>query len=133
MNTGLHGGGVGEFNRLQSWIIAPRAPNLPAVQHIAFGFLFTGCTDVAETSVFVVAVLSCRLCCRQRLGYRLDVVLNLFWDGSLNRYFSPEVGVRAYRRALPLFLGLVFGQFLAGSLWSLLGVVLNMNMYTLFP
>ena len=34
--------GVGEFNRLQSWIIAPRTPNLPAIQHIAFGFLFTG-------------------------------------------------------------------------------------------
>ena len=34
--------GVGEFNRLQSWIIAPRSPNFAAVQHIAFGFLFTG-------------------------------------------------------------------------------------------
>ena len=70
--------GVGEFNRLQSWIIAPRAPNLPAVQHIAFGFSIHRCTDVSETPVFVVAVLPCRLCCRQRLGDRLDVVLNLF-------------------------------------------------------
>ena len=33
--------GVGEFNRLQSWIIAPRAPNIPAIQHIVFVFLFT--------------------------------------------------------------------------------------------
>ena len=42
-------------------------------------------------------------------------------------------GVKSYRRALPFFLGLIFGQFLAGSLWSLIAVILSKNMYTLFP
>ena len=60
--------GVGEFHRLQSWITAPRAPNLPAVQHIAFGFALYRRADVSQTTVSVVAVLSSGIRCGQRVG-----------------------------------------------------------------
>ena len=86
--------GVGEFNRLQSWIIAPRAPNLLAIQHIAFGFLFTGVLTFLKRQFFMVAVLSCRLCCRERLGYRVDVVLNLFGMAFQTTAFHWRRGTR---------------------------------------
>ncbi|MDA1192385.1 MAG: hypothetical protein O3A46_11980, partial [Candidatus Poribacteria bacterium] len=60
------------------------------------------------------------------------------WFSIMLGWFCKRIifssgGIGAYRRGLPLFLGFIFGQFLAGSLWSLIGVVTNRNMYTLFP
>ena len=56
-----------------------------------------------------------------------------FWAGWLSGSFFTTSGVRHYRQLLPLFLGFIFGQFLAVSLWSLLGIIFNRNVYRLFP
>ncbi len=42
-------------------------------------------------------------------------------------------GMRLYRRALPVFLGLILGDVAATCLWSLLGLLLNTRMYLFFP
>ncbi len=42
-------------------------------------------------------------------------------------------GIRSYRRAVPFFLGLVLGDFLLGSIWSILSIALNMEMYQFYP
>ena len=42
-------------------------------------------------------------------------------------------GIRSYRRAIPFFLGLVLGDFLMGSIWSFLNVMLNRTMYQFYP
>lgn len=42
-------------------------------------------------------------------------------------------GIRGYRSALPFFLGLVLGDFIASSLWALAGSVLGVTMYRCFP
>lgn len=124
--------GVGEFNLLQSWIIAPRAPDIPAIQHITFGFLFT-CVLTFLKRQFLWWPL-------YPVGYAVGngwaigwMWFSIFLGWLFKQVLFTTGGVRAYRKALPLFLGFVFGQFLAGSLWSLLGIVLNMSMYTLFP
>lgn len=38
-------------------------------------------------------------------------------------------GLRVYRSAVPFFLGFILGSFVVGSLWSLLGIVLERPMY----
>lgn len=42
-------------------------------------------------------------------------------------------GIKGYRAALPLFLGLVLGDYMASSLWALAGSVLGLRMYRCFP
>ena len=124
--------GVGEFNRLQNWIIAPRAPNLPAIQHMGFGFLLTGVLTILKRQFLWWPFYP--------VGYAVGngwaigwMWFSIFLGWLFKRLLFTGGGVRSYRKALPLFLGLIFGQFLAGSLWSLLGVLFNKNMYTLFP
>ena len=124
--------GVGEFNRLQNWITAPRAPNLNAIQHMGFGFLLTGVLTILKRQFLWWPFYP--------VGYAVGngwaigwMWFSIFLGWLFKRLLFTGGGVRAYRRALPLFLGLIFGQFLAGSLWSLLGVLFNKNMYTLFP
>ena len=58
---------------------------------------------------------------------------SIFLGWAVKRILFTMGGVGLYRRALPLFLGFIFGQFLAGSMWSLIGVLTDRNMYTLFP
>ena len=124
--------GVGEFNRLQNWITSPRAPNVPAIQHIGFGFMFTGVLTILKRQFLWWPFYP--------VGYAVGngwaigwMWFSIFLGWLFKRILFTGGGVRAYRKALPLFLGLIFGQFLAGSLWSLLGVLFNKNMYTLFP
>ena len=38
-------------------------------------------------------------------------------------------GVRAYRRMMPFFLGLILGDFVVGSFWSILGIALGRHTY----
>ena len=124
--------GVGEFNRLQNWITTPRAPNFAAIQHMGFGFLFACVLTFLKRQFLWWPFYS--------VGYAVGngwaigwMWFSIFLGWLFKKLLFTGSGVRAYRQALPLFLGLIFGQFLAGSLWSLLGVLLNMNMYTLFP
>ena len=39
-------------------------------------------------------------------------------------------GLRAHRKAIPFFMGLVLGEFVVGSFWSALGIILHIPPYT---
>ena len=65
------------------------------------------------------------------VGYAVGNGWAIGWMAK--RIFFTTGGVRYYRQLLPLFLGFIFGQFLAVSLWSLLGIIFNRNVYRLFP
>jgi hypothetical protein len=42
-------------------------------------------------------------------------------------------GMRLYRAGIPFFLGLVLGDIVIGVVWSLIGVLLDVNVYMFFP
>ena len=124
--------GVGEFYRLQNWIAFPRTTNIPAIQHMGFGFLLTVVLTALKRR-FLWWLL-------YPVGYAVGdgwaigwMWFSIFLGWLFNRLLFAGGGVRFYRDALPFFLGLIFGQFLAGSLWSLIGVAFEKNVYTLFP
>jgi hypothetical protein len=42
-------------------------------------------------------------------------------------------GLSIHRKAVPLFFGLILGQFIIGSLWTILGVLFNTPVYGIWP
>jgi hypothetical protein len=42
-------------------------------------------------------------------------------------------GIKSYRAALPFFVGLILGDYLIASLWTLLGAATGVTMYRCFP
>ncbi|MHB1001778.1 MAG: DUF6785 family protein [Armatimonadota bacterium] len=42
-------------------------------------------------------------------------------------------GLKLYRSAVPLFLGIVIGECVMGSLWTIIGIVLNVQTYAFWP
>jgi len=124
--------GVGEFGRLASWITNPRGPDIPNMLRILFGFGFT-LFLAALKRTFIWWPL-------YPVGYAVGygwaigwMWFSIFLGWASKRIIMTAGSLGAYRRYMPLFLGFLLGQFLAGSLWSLIGIITERNMYTLFP
>ena len=62
-----------------------------------------------------------------------DLWLPILLCWVIKRAILKYGGHRAYRRAVPFFLGLALGDFTLGSIWSILSMILNRNMYVYFP
>ncbi len=42
-------------------------------------------------------------------------------------------GLRSYRKAVPLFLGIILGECVMGSVWTIIGIALNTQTYAFWP
>ena len=58
----------------------------------------------------------------------LDMLIAWVFNAALLRYG----GMKAYRAAPPLFLGLILADFVTGSLWSLIGTLLHLSLFCTF-
>jgi hypothetical protein len=74
------------------------------------------------------------------VGYALvsSYVTHILWWPMLLGWLLKAVllrygGWRSHRRGVPLFLGLILGEFVVGSLWGLLGVALRRPTYVFWP
>ena len=71
------------------------------------------------------------------LGYGVAFHIHMFWAaftiGAITKWSLLKYGgIGLYRKAVPLFIGLVLGDFTVGSIWSILGIVLNTRTYTFY-
>jgi hypothetical protein len=116
------------FNRLERWLTNPTPPNLPALGFISVGFL----------STVLLAGLRMRYLWwnLHPVGYAvsgswaINPMIGSIFVGWLLKWVALQFGgVRILRRANPFFLGLILGEFVAGSFWSILGIVLKREMY----
>ncbi len=62
-----------------------------------------------------------------------DLLLPLIICAVAKWLILKHGGIRSYQRAVPFFLGLVLGDFLMGSIWSLLSILLNTATYEFYP
>ncbi|MFC1717320.1 DUF6785 family protein [Candidatus Poribacteria bacterium] len=129
---GTHGSNSGygwrPFNRTQSWLTNPLAPNHPATIAVAVGFLTTLLLWFMRVRMFWWPF--------HPAGFAISSSwsMNVFW---FSIFFSSVVkwiilkqgGLKMHRKAIPFFLGLVLGEFVIGSIWSLIGITTNRPMY----
>jgi hypothetical protein len=67
-------------------------------------------------------------------SFELDLLWCQFFVGWLCKVVSLRYGgIRAYRAALPFFIGLILGDYVIASLWTILGSVTGATMYRCFP
>jgi len=73
------------------------------------------------------------------IGYAIasSWAIHLVWMPLLIAWILKGItmrygGLRAYRRFLPFFLGLILGDCVMGSLWALIGLALNTRTYNFF-
>ncbi|HEY3331013.1 MAG TPA: DUF6785 family protein [Capsulimonadaceae bacterium] len=114
--------GSESWNRYESWLNVPKAPNGNVAIAVGVGFLFAAFLQVVRTTGIWWPF--------HPLAYAVSGSweMNLLWFPLLLAWIVKTVllrygGVRLYGQALPLFYGLILGQFIPGSLLNIWGLL----------
>ena len=115
------------FRRLEGWLTTIPPPNLPVVGFVIFGFVGT-----ILLSLLRMRFLWWNL---HPVGYSIfgswaiNPMIGSICIGWLLKWIVLKYGgIRLHRSAI-LFLGVVLGAFMGGSIWSFLGIVLQQPTY----
>lgn len=123
--------GIEAFSRLNEWTMAPRGPNTVQLAWMGFGFGFTFFLMTMKSIFFWWPF--------HPAGYALanSYALEYWWTtifiGWLTKLLIVRYGgMKGFRKALPFFLGLILGDYIAASMWSIVGWVLGTSVYRVF-
>ena len=125
------GAGAEAYARLDNWISQPSPPDVPAIGGMIFGLVFAGALIFARQSVYGFPF--------HALGYALSGGWSMMW-ASLSLFLAWLIkltilrfgGLRAYRLGLPFFFGLIVGDMTMGAVWSILGLSLDIPIYSIW-
>ena len=121
------------WNRLQNWLINPVNSNYPAVVFTGMGLLFSVFLFLMRMKFlwwpFHPAAYAA-VCGSWAISH-IWFSLWLAWAAKL--IFLKYGGLSAHRKATPFFLGLILGEFVVGSLWTILGASFNIVTYGILP
>ena len=127
---GDHGSFVGReaFTRLEGWLNSPVGTDYPGIGFMGMGLAWTNILMWLRTRFLGWPL--------HPLGYALSGswTMNLIWFPLLLSWLIKWVvlkhgGLKAYRQGIPFFLGLILGEFVMGSVWTIMGVLGNSQTY----
>lgn len=127
-STGI---GMEAFTRLRTWVDTPQKTEWTA---LAFSGVGAGAT-------MLLALAKSRLAWWpfHPIGYALanSYALEYFWSAIFCGWFIKlwivrYGGVKGYRMALPFFMGLILGDYVVASVWSIIGWALGISTYRTF-
>ncbi len=121
----IHAGGLETYTFLSSWLINPRTTNWLAVIVLAAAFLFNLGVMFIRTRYM--------WCPLHPAGYVIGLAPNtpeLIWFPLLVAMVARWLilkhgGIKAYRRAIPFFVGLAVGETLMSCIWAIRSVVFH--------
>ena len=134
VDTGKIGGQVNSFGGrayrfLSSWLTTPRDADTTHIAVMTIGFSFTLLMATIRSRFFWWPI--------HPLGYGVSLHMHRFWAAFIISAVAKWAllkygGIGLYRKAIPLFLGLVLGDFVIGSCWNILGIILSRPTYTFY-
>lgn len=116
------------FTKLQSWLLAPQGTNWYALGAIGVGFAFG----------LLLQTMRLRYAWWpfHPLGYAISGSweMNLVWMPLLIAWLIKSaiikwLGDRYYQKAAPIFMGLILGQFVVGSILNIVSIALHIPSY----
>ena len=120
------------FNRLGRWLNNPMTANLHGIKAMAGGLLF---------SIFLMVMRSRFIWWPfHPAGYVLSAsgwAIHYIWFSFLLGWLAKRLvlnygGISGYRRAVPFFVGLTLGEYIVGSLWTILQIIMGRQTYVFF-
>ena len=124
--------GVEPYNRLSNWMNSPKGPNASIISAVGVGFAFTLMLNAARMRLGWFPF--------HPAGYALsgNWSMNLLWFSLFIAWMLKLVilrygGMKLYKAVFPFFLGLILGEFVMGSFWSLYSVATGLWTYNIFP
>ena len=120
------------YRRLQHWLSHPVPPDYVSMGYMGGGLFFGALIFWLRMRFFWWPL--------HPLGYAManSWAMHNFWSCLFVAFVIKWIilrfaGLGAYRKALPFFLGLAFGDFMLGSGWSITGIALGIRTYEFWP
>ncbi len=126
------GMGRAPFDKVTGYLKNPTQTDLVGMSAMAFGACFT----------FFLSIMRSRFLWFpfHPAGYVLANTGTMYWlwcpflvAWIAKVLITKYGGIKGYRAALPFFLGLVFGDYMASGIWALAGSIIGIRMYRCFP
>ena len=118
--------------RLDSWLKAAPPPAENIAWAIVIGFVFTILLNTLRMNFFWFPF--------HPVGFAVSSSWSMhqLWMCMLIAWMIKLVllrygGLKLYRAAVPFFLGIILGECVMGSLWTLIGIALNTQTYAFWP
>lgn len=124
--------GMIPYRWLRRWLDVPSAPDLAGLGAVGLGML-----TVLFLSLMRLGFVWWPF---HPIGYAVGFtfIMDLVWmpmfvSWALKAFILGVGGIRANRKVMPFFVGLLLGDYVIACLWSLVGVILDVPMYRVFP
>jgi hypothetical protein len=116
------------YRRLENWISSPRMRDPLETRFLLGGLLFSLFLMVMRGNFlwWPFHPVGLAVSSSWAMGY---MWFPIFIAWLLKRVILRGGGLQGYRTAIPFFLGLVLGEFVVGSIWNILGLVFNLEIY----
>lgn len=121
------------WNRLQNWLINPVHPNYPAVVFTGIGLLFSVFLFLMRMKFFWWPFHPAAYAAISGSWAISHIWFSLWLAWAAKLILLKYGGLSAHRKAIPFFLGLILGEFIVGSLWTILGASFNILTYGILP
>jgi hypothetical protein len=125
------GYGTEAFNNLAAWRASPARPDTQATFAMFVGFVIASVLMILKLNIYGWPF--------HALGFSISggwsmmwAWLSLFVAWVLKSLILRYSGLRGYRAGLPFFFGVILGDFLIGGIWTLLGLILDIPIYSLW-
>ena len=120
------------YRQLETWLNYPQETDLPALAFMGGGLGLTALLMFLRTRFLWWPLHPLGYAMANSWGmFNLWACLFVAW--GLKAIILRHGGLKAYRQAIPFFLGLALGDYILGSLWSIISVVANTTLYQFFP
>lgn len=121
------------FNRLQNWISNPTGPDIAAIRSTSIGFIITSILYFLRYRFLwwpfhpIGYVMTAAT-----WGGLADYWCSIFIGWLIKFIIIKHFGLKTFQRAAPFFLGLILGDYVVASAWSLIGVIFHIPTYVLW-
>ena len=120
------------YSQLENWLNYPQETDFPAIAFMGGGLIFTALLMFLRTRFLWWPLHPLGYAMANSWGmFNLWACLFVAW--GVKAIILRHGGLRAYRQAIPFFLGLALGDYILGSLWSIISIVTNTTLYQFFP
>ena len=128
-NPGLGNGG---YNRLRTWLYYPSETNIPAVTFMGVGFLFTGLLWWLRSRFPMFPFHPTGYAVASSMWTFGWLWFSVFISWTAKNLILRFGGIRLYHRVLPLFLGLILGEFIVGGTWVIIRLIWGVSVYSFY-
>jgi hypothetical protein len=120
------------FNRLDGWLRGVDVPTENIRIAILVGFALTILLNALRMRFFWFPFHPVGFAISSSWSmHQLWMCMFIAW--MLKLLLLRYGGLRLYRQAVPLFLGLILGECVMGSLWTIIGIALHIQTYAFWP